>query len=678
MKGAAPWIAVGLALAAAPAALAQRSAEPIAPKPFGWLDFGGALYADGRWDSQQRTTGANKTDQQQSILKEGFQIHTRGFAYHPNLLDWRLFTDIAATQESLTNTGQTENTKGTLTSYDLSGILLREKFVSGEFGASRSDDLNSGSFSGSIKDTRDRYMAGLSSKGNFPASLNAEHSTRTQQGNFRNTDATTDKTRFRVSDRRNINWLTELMFEREDTQELSTYQSGDGSSPSTDQLVDKRDELNITNAYRFGSDPDKHSLNGRIRYLNRTGSYMDKILSAEETLDLHHSKTFSTFYNVNYLTEQTPGQTQDSIAGSAGLTKKFYDSLVASLQANYRDTKYSDGFDKYSRIGGALDYQKKTAIGYFTSSLQVSRENEDQAQSSGFFNVRNESVTLTGLNFSQLQRANVVIGSIRVTDANDFITYNDNGTTDDYILQSNGAFMQIARKVPPDSGRPDTRIADGQTVHVSYTVQVAKQSTVATDRVDWLNRLAIKNTPLSVYFRYKARKDTLTGGQDPNNLEDEKDTIFGAEFYKYGLRVTAEHEQDDRILSPPSTTNLLRAGFDKPLTRDLNLHLDAHYRKTQYLQAAQYGLLPGQETLDDTGASAQLTARLSRNLLVRLLSEYSNYVGRENHSLFRNSVELEWRQGKLSFIMKARHETFTQEQSSGQESAVTFNLKREF
>jgi hypothetical protein len=32
----------------------------------------------------------------------------------------------------------------------------------------------------------------------------------------------------------------------------------------------------------------------------------------------------------------------------------------------------------------------------------------------------------------------------------------------------------------------------------------------------------------------------------------------------------------------------------------------------------------------------------------------------------------------LSFILKARHETFTQEQSSGQESGVTFNLKREF
>ena len=672
MKGMAPWLAVGFALAAAPAAPAQRSGEPIAPKAFGWLDFGGALYVNGQWDSQQRTMGASKTDEQQTLLREGVQIHTRGFAYHPNLLDWRLFADVGATQESVSNTGQTQNTKGTLTSYDLSGILLREKFLSADFGASRSDDLRDRDFGQSIKDTRDRYVGRLSSKGKFPASLKVEHSTRTQLGDTQSLDATTDKVKFGISDRRNSNWLTDLTFEREDTQTMSTFQSGNGES-FTDQIPILRDELNITNTYRFGPDPDKHSLSGRVHYLDRTGSYIDKIMSVDETLDLRHSKTFSTFYSASYLTEQTLGQTQDSITAGAGLTKKFYESLTAGLEGNYRDTKYSDGFDKYTRIGGSLDYRKKTPIGLFTSTLQASRENEDQGQASGLFNVRNELVTLTDFNFSQLQRANIVPGSIRVTDANDIFTYVEGL---DYILQPNGAFTRIARSgnlVP----RP-TAIDSLQPLHISYTVQVAEASTVATDRLDWHNRLAIKNLPLDVYFRYRSRKDTLTGGEDPNNLEDEKITTVGAEFYKYGLRLAAEHEQADGLLSPPSTTDQLRAGYDRPLGRDLNLHVDAHYRKTQYKNAEQFGLAPGQETLDDLGANAQLTARLSRNVLVRLLTEYAAYTGRENHSLFRNSAELEWRQGKLTFTLKARHETFTQEEQTGQASAITFNLKREF
>jgi opacity protein-like surface antigen len=661
-------IAVSFALAPAPAALAQRSDEPVAPKPFGWLDFGGAFYANGQWNSQQRTTGDNKIDEQQTLLREGVQVHTRGFAYHPNLLDWRLFADVAATQESLSNTGQTENTRGTLTSYDLSGILLREKFLSADFAASRSDDLRDRDFGQSVRDTRDRYAGGLSTKGKFPASVQVEHSARTQQGDVRSTEATTDKTRFRISDRRDVNWLTDLTLEREDTRETSTYQPFGGGEPFTEQLPVKRDELNLTNVYRFGPGADKHSLNGRVRYLDRTGTYMDKLLTAEETLELHHSKTFSTFYSASYLTEQTRGQTQDGVAASAGLNKKFYESLNVGIQGNYRDTKYADGFDKYARIGGALDYQKKTPIGLFTSSLQASRETEDQAQSSGLFNVRNEQVTLTGTKYEKLQRPNIVPGSIQVTDANDVIVYDPN----EYILQPDGAFTKIARNA--DS----TSIESGQLLHVSYAVHVARQSTVATDRIDWFNRLSIKNTPIDVYFRYRTRKDTLTGGEDPNNLEDEKTTVFGAEFYKYGFRLTAEHERDDRVLSPPSTINLLRASYDRPLGRDFNLHLDAHYRKTQYSQADRFGLTPGQENLDDLGANAQLTARISRNMLLRLLTEYAEYKGRENHSMFRNSVALEWRQGKLTFTLNARHETFTQEESSGQASAVTFNLKREF
>lgn len=669
MKGISSWVAVGLCLASTSAAWAAKAPEPVRPKPFGWLDFGGEFYAKGQWDSDQRETGSLKTDEQQTLLREGVQIHTRGFAYHPNLLDWRLFMDVAAVQESQVRSGQETRTMGTLTAYDLSGIFLREKFVSVNFTASRSDDLRDRDFGQSIRAIRDRLGGGVNTKGKFPASLQVEHSTRTQQGDTRSTDATTDKAKFKISDRRNVNWLTDLTFEREDTRETSTFQSVAGGAPLTDEFPIMRDELNITNVYKFGSGKEKHLLNGRIRWLDRTGSYVNSLLSAEQALELNHSKTFSTFYSAGYFTEETVGQTQDSISASAGLRKKFFESLEVGLQGNIRDTRYSDGYEKYNRIAASADYTKKTPIGLFTSSLQVSRENDDHGSDSGLFNVRNESVTLTDLTPKQLLRANIVPGSITVTDANDVVPYFEGL---DYELQSNGAFTQIVRKLP------GTNITSGQTVHVSYAVQVARQSTIATDRVDWLNRLALKKVPVDIYCRYRSRQDTLTGGQDPNNLEDETTIMVGAEFRKAGLRIAVEHERSDRVLSPPSVVNLVRAGYDRPLSRTVNLHLDAHYRRTQYDNAEQFGLGPGQDALDEIGANAQLTARLSRNVLVRLMTEYSEYTGRENHSLFRNSAELEWRQGKLTFTLKARHEMFTQEESTGQGSTVTFNLKREF
>ena len=666
MKGIFFLVAVCLCLASMSAA---KAPEPVRPEPFGWLDLGGEFYAKGQWDSDQREVGSAKTDEQQRILREGVQIHTRGFAYHPNLLDWRMFADIGATQESYVRSGEEANTTGTLTAYDLSGIFFREKFISADFGASRSDDLRDRDFGRSIRAIRDRYAGGVSTKGKFPASLWAEHSTRTEQGDTRSTDATTDKARFKISDRRNVNWLTDLTFEHEDTQETSTFQSATGGAPFTEQFPVMRDELIITNVYKFGSGKEKHLLSGRIRWLDRTGSYVDNLMSAEQSLYLNHSKTFSTFYSASYFTRETVGQAQDTIAASAGLTKKFFESLVVGLQGNTRDTQYSDGYGKYNRIAASADYTKKTLIGQFTSSLQISRENDDRGSDSGLFNVRNESVTLTDLTPRQLQRPNIVPGSIAVTDANDAVPYFEGL---DYDLQSNGAFTQIVRKLP------GTSITSGQTVHVSYAVQVSRESAIATDRVDWLNRLALEKVPVDVYGRYRSRLDTLADGQDPNNLEDEKTIMVGAEWRNAGLRVAVEHERSDRILSPPSVVSLVRASYDRPLSRTVKLHLDAHYRKTQYANAEQFGLGPDQDSLDDIGANAQLTARLSRNVLVRVLTEYSEYTGRENHSLFRNGAELEWRQGKLTFTLKARHEMFTQEQTTGQGSTVTFNFKREF
>jgi len=517
--------------------------------------------------------------------------------------------------------------------------------------------------------TRDRYAGGLSSKGKLPASIQLEHSARTEQGDQRSDNATTDKAMFRIADRHNADWLTDLTFEHEDTQETATY-TYPGIDSFTQNLPVKRDEMNVTNLYKFGPGPEKHSLAGRIRWLDRTGSYVDKILSAEQNLELRHSKTFTTFYSGSFLKETTDTLTQDNYSLSAGLTKKFYDSLVTGLQGNYRDIKYGDGgYDKYSRVAGSLDYTKKTQVGLFNSAFQISRENEDTAYSGGLFHVRNESVTLTDITPVQLQRTNIVPGSIRVTDANDVQEYFENI---DYVLTTFGSFIRIARK------EPTTSITSGQTVHVSYDVSVPRQSTIATDRMDWLNRLALNAVPVDVYTRYRSRKDTLTAGQDPNNLEDEKSILVGAEYHNSGLIVAIEHENNDRLLSPPSVVDLIRAGYSRQLSRELVLTLDAHYRKTRYKQAAKFDLQNGRDTLDDLGANVQLTARLDRSTLVRFMSEYSDYKGQENRSLFRNSVELEWRKGKLSFLLNAHHDTFTQEQSKGQATTVTFNLKREF
>ncbi|MEI7835912.1 MAG: hypothetical protein WCK05_05820, partial [Planctomycetota bacterium] len=556
-----------------------------------------------------------------------------------------------------------------LLNYNLSGLFLKEKPVSAAVFASHSENLRDRDFAQSALFNDDRRGITVYTKGNFPTTFLAETDLSHETSDLR--DVTTDTKHYRatVADRRNDDWLTELTFDRKDKAETAIYSPSTGGGTTTQDLPDLTDEATLTHNWRFGPGPEKHSLVGRYDFLNETGSYMNKTFGAEESLQLVHSDTLTSFYSASYSNNKTVDDTDVTKTAEVGLTKQFYDSLQLTGRLDGRDETTNTSSDKTLRGTVEADYQKKTLIGLYNSSLNLYREEEKQQSSTGSILIQRQPITLPDdYSWVQLSRPNV-IGSILVIDSVTDLPYFE-GT--DYELQLNGAFTQI-RKRPFTSTIPP-----GGTVLLTYNVQAANNAVIGRQGVTWNNRLTLDKVPLSFYINAQNLDEWLITGDDPGSINPQTGVLYGMEWNFKGFQVTVEHENRTMLLSPPWVANRIRAGYHGNLSRNVDFSVSANAEKLQYLQAAQFDLEPGQDFMNTVGANFSVNARLNNYTLLRFSSDIMKTQGQENRTTFRNTAGLVWQYGKMDLALEARYDTMTQDVTSGTITSVMFTLKRKF
>ena len=655
---------------AAPAPAARKRKGPAIPiKPVGLLDWGGSLYLSGTFDGDERTQSNNVTTREQSIFEEGVNLNTRGYVYHPNLLDWNASLRMGLSQEWVLLNDANRKTNGTLLGYNLSGIFLREKPVSVRVFANQSQNLRDQSFAASTRGETQRMGAVASLKGKFPTSLLVETGTNTLTSERRNVDASVTHMNFKITDKRYSNWLTELEVDREDTSETSIFFSpGDTAGSTTDQS-EVVDEVNLSNTWRFGPRKNKHSLTGSANLIDRKGFFMTKRTVADQRLELMHGKTFRSFYGAGFSSNETEAVTEEIRNGEIGVTKSFYKSLDVTLRTTGRDRTIGETENEV--IGGFFDanYRKKTPIGRYTSSLGLGRTRETRTSESDQIFNQDQSVKLTGLAFSFLSSSNVVNSSIVVTDNNNTLPAYVLGV--DYQIRKTGQITEIARL-------GGGIITDGQTVFVDFITEGTGDLTFQTDHLRWQQRMALKHLPLSVYTSYTLRDETLIDGADPENLDVNRRFLAGTELDWKGLQVTVEREESESLLSPSTLAHRARVSYTHLLGRNSRLAMGGHVSKLVYLQTAEFGIEEGQDTLDTVGANAAFTTKIGANTLLRLMSTYVTSEGRENSTEFSNGFSLKWQYGKLDLSVDGTYDVFEQEETTGTGYKLMFYLKREF
>lgn len=651
-------------------AAAGQAAQRVPVQALGLTETGGEIFLRGSFkDETQTAADGTQTTETEKFFEEVLELRSKGYVYHPNLLDWFADLRLGLTQEMININQQSQNSNGNLLGYNVAGLFLREKPVSFSAFSSRNQQFISRDFARRTELINTRHGAQVVTKGEFPMSLMFEQVEVREVSDLRTDERRTRHLRFTAADQRDRDRTLELSYDHEDTDETITFAPPKGGGASTvDHLPVRRDEVNVHGSWQWGPGPLKSRLTGNARVLDRAGNFPDKIRAGDLALNLQHTQTFSTFYRALYNQDQTESELDRDMNGEVGFTKHVFESLDITGRGAYAKHEFGNATEDIK--GGFLDlaYRKKTPIGQYNASLLLGRETTREQAPAGEIHVRGEAVTLVDLAFVTLKRPNVQAGTVQVWNLSRTLRYREGP---DYTLATLGAFTQIVRVAAGDIGDP-------QAVLVDYTVRAAVDAIWNTDYITWTNRLKLDAIPIAVYYHYRLRDDELRSGDDPGNLDKQRVHLAGAEFDHKGLNIVGEHEIRDQILFPPWTADRARARYMIRMTRDVDFTVGGMAEHLVYRNAKQFGLASGRDVLDTYNAYGRLGAKLQRNLLLRADAEYVQTKGRENRTLANVSVGLEWAYRSLEMALQARESFYEQEKNTGTSQTIMFTLRRRF
>ncbi len=638
------------------------------PRLFRITDIGAEVFIEGEYDSEETTTtrGA-KSEEKGLVLREGIDTDLAGFIYDPRLLLWTAGLGFSFAQERTEINGVDRDSDGTLNNYDISALILKEKPVALRLWASQTENLLDRDLTRRTELRTESEGVQVFTKGRFPASLMLEHTEIHEESEFRTNDTESDLLRFDIADRRDRNWLTEFTFEREDTERVATFGRPE-TGLTTTTLPEKRKEATVNNSWKFGRLPWEAELTGRMNYRDQEGFFNQRTITGEQHLELAHTDTFGTFYDLSYLKDETDVQDDEVIRAEVGARKSIYSSLDITGRLTRRNSDYTTGSSDLAGWFLALAYRKSTPIGHLTSDLLLGRTREEEESSTGTRLITDEPHVLVGFDFVALDERDVVPGSMIVTNVAETILYIRGF---DYSVRTTGAVTEIARLISGD-------IASGQTVLVDYVVAVPTDATIATDLLAWNTAIDLKSLPLVIYYRRREREESLDSGTDPGNLEDETVNVIGMEATIGNVVASLEHEDHDRQLSPPTVADRFRVDYRRRLGRDVSLGLNGYAESMDFKDADEFGLGEGGDHQETYVAGASLTARLRSNLLLSFNGEAHRSEGREQRESFGLGVILQGRYREIDFTVEMRHDEIQQESNETNRNVLRFSVRRLF
>ena len=661
--------ALALVLLVASAPAVGQVAKPPTP----WLgirDIGGKISFSGEYRAKdQRNSDTGFTlRQEKALYEEQIRLDAEGHVYHPNLVEWFGSFGVRWTQNREDVNQDNFDSDGDTLNYDVSTTVFREKPITFRYFANDwTQDLNQ-VFSGAFR-LRTRSQGGeILVKSPLPMSLRMECIRRDEKDETRREKERTEHLKFRISDPRDRDRLTEFTYERQDTFETADVLDQAGQRVDELDLSFVRDELTAFNVWRFGPEDRPHVLSGRARLLRRTGFYANDVFSAHQRLTLAHTDTFSTFYLASYNDNRTDIDEDREVEGEVGFTKAFYESLDVTGRLFGSDREFTDGTEDMWGASIETAYRKHTPLGQYRSRLLLAKECETEKSEAGQRRIRDESVVLTSLTFARLSEPGVLPQTILVTNTTRTTIYVEGA---DYRVRTTGVFAEIARIATG-------QIGNGQTVLVDYVIVTGRNADFTTDRVVWNNRFQFKHVPLSVYVDYDLNDMRLQSGDDPGNLDKEETWLTGAEVAYKGLTFSVEREVVDQQLSPPTSETRFEIDYQQRFGRASRLSLSGRVSRLRYHEAERFGLEERRSYENACGARAQVTTKLARAVLLRVDADYTRSRGRNDIQLIELGAVLEWKFHNLDFSIEARQNEFLQESTSGRERYVFLKVSRRF
>jgi len=454
-------------------------------------------------NKDERTVRGVKSVDNSHTMTERVDLSSKGYIYHPALLQFRLkFSPefIQTTQSTSDATGERAVTGNSFSpNYQVNATILSQKPYSVTAFSQHLEAQSWATYTGITKTTSDAYGADLSLKYRLlPTTLGFSSSRSEQSGNY---VGSSDWQEFHLfSNHSGVSGESNLS---------STYSV---NKQVTDNLSTEIITFNnrLTNQYKVTKD-------GRIR-LDSNLQFMHQDANAMKTDSLFFNEQLSWQHYTNlqsqyqYLFRQINSQGTENRANvlDARLTHKLYENLTSTigLAGNLNDS--GDSSEKSATGLFNTAYQRKVGSwGKLNLAAGVTPRYSTRTGSSATMQVSNEGHSLSSATETFLAQPNIDLGSIVVTNSGGTVIYVENI---DYRLDLVMSTVRISRLLMG-------AISDSQLVMVSYryTRSAGYDDLLLTQ--SYSASIELFNA-LNVSYRYTKADQTLLEGPAPDRLSN--------------------------------------------------------------------------------------------------------------------------------------------------------------
>lgn len=416
----------------------------------------GAYY---KLEDETRQIANIQTKATNQKFRESLTVKTNGWIYHPNLMEFLLSIEPEWQQETFDQSqpafdvDKSNRRNTSVLAFDVGATMLKHKPLSLNIFANRKTgeiDLTNAQDSDIERET---YGTRLNfTNPTLPVSISLIHRQFDQTG-FYQSEEERDEAQVRIQHNA----------KKSTTRLNMLYNSSETIRTTFETISIPVETVNteFTNSY-FITDDNRIKLDSQIYNMLADYNGLDQntwILS--ENLFWTHNKNLLTRYRANYNRREFSDSVNEDTRFSAGLTHRLFDRLTTDLGIAASFNNFDGGGEDFYKSN--LDLFYRHSIPWGTAELGAAYD-YDMTKRSGTQKIipRDERLTLSTGTETFLDKENVDLSSIVVTDLTDTTVYTENI---DYQVETVGSVVRISRTLMG-------AISDGQEVIVRYSYRI--------------------------------------------------------------------------------------------------------------------------------------------------------------------------------------------------------------
>lgn len=645
--------------------------EEIAPFRISTTDgHADVRYVRDDYNSADSGSAGADSHQQQSDFRTEVYLNGHGYVYHPNLLTLDVGGGPVFDRQGYLNDAGETVSSATQYNLTLRGLVLKDKPVRGSFFFDHLNPTQSVAPGQVIVQENQRYggdLSMLSPATPMPLNASYTHTESRGRGAERIVNDDTDQVSVRASRSYGSFGSTQIQYQSMRQSSLS----GSASVPlfasrnqSEGWVVDSRLQwggkapIDLTQLFSM----NRRSYEaGALRLPDQNDMRLMLDLRYRPEEQLQEYVTADGFQN-----RQGDVHSNQQSMG-AGFNYRPVAGLEVTGATRAEEIDSESLRSRLINVSGSANYQTEFEGGLLNAGYSMSVDQRDQQAKSATTPVLGETITLSGIQYSNLGHANVVAGSVVVSNINRTQIYVENV---DYVITVVGNTTRIQRMVAG-------LILDGEQVLVDYRYDTggtyAYRQTDQTATIGWTY-----GRYFNAYIRRQDSQPQLTSGNPTIPFNEIHDTLWAVRgevpLWSWGWIMGGSYERENRdeTVAPfvrTSTEAYLQN--DDPLPGFGSLRLGTRRVRVNYANALQninltaydfrYGMRPA------FGWDLSLTGAYEQDdggLLPR--------------SRLDGGINLQWRARKLSMTFSFVRTRETLGQSQRVRSLLQWLLRRDF